>query len=438
MGALDVTIVSAFGRGNWMAYELASLGFQVALIDVSSSLGRWAPEDAEGPFGLFYDQEKLLPSQMARLHEEDDQDAVTDGFCIWTEDGPLDMRGMFSSYWFGAAGPMEAVKNYVSNFDKKAPPEQRRLRKAIERSSFKQTWLIHFAHQFAANLHRPSFESAEASTPAPLFAPFYVRRVTRRGAQKSLDWVATKGVAVQTGSVVDVQSEGTRLTGLEIQGERSGAVRSQNYLWTLTSLETEKVAPKVAARLFSHRAVPEWGWLRYRFAVELKTYQRTLPLHFAVIRELGLPWTHGNFLILNRTVDDKVFDVWLKVPTHHRFQKAYLEEIRAEILNVLESKLPGGHVKCLEMPQDYLYGFSELGPPLFPVYNEESLIRLKTARFKNIQFDGPERWARLDWTGRFSFQQTLVQRLEYERNLAAQRLKKKTEGGAFDRTIHPS
>ena len=64
----DVTIVSAYGRGNWLAAELSNLNHRVSLVDVSKGLGRWAPEDWEGPFG-FFQSEHLLPSQVESLIE---------------------------------------------------------------------------------------------------------------------------------------------------------------------------------------------------------------------------------------------------------------------------------------------------------------------------------------------------------------------------------
>src|SRR4051794_13320435 len=93
----DVAIVSAFGRGNWLAAELADLGLKVSLVDVSEALGRWTPEDWEGPFGLLK-AEFLKTSQLERLNEEDYFDSVDEGFVVWLKDGPLDLKGPLTAY----------------------------------------------------------------------------------------------------------------------------------------------------------------------------------------------------------------------------------------------------------------------------------------------------------------------------------------------------
>ena len=78
----DVTIVSAFGRGHWLAAELADNHFSVLLLDISESLGRWAPEDWEGPFGLLQNK-SLTSSQNERLVEEDYHDNIPEGVVLW-------------------------------------------------------------------------------------------------------------------------------------------------------------------------------------------------------------------------------------------------------------------------------------------------------------------------------------------------------------------
>ena len=112
----DVAVVSAFGRGHWLAAELADAGRSVALIDVSAKMGRWAPEDWEGPFG-FFRTEKLKASQVERLIEDDYHDTVDEGFVVWLKDGPIDIKGPLSSFWLQKKGIQGEFSKYVSSYE---------------------------------------------------------------------------------------------------------------------------------------------------------------------------------------------------------------------------------------------------------------------------------------------------------------------------------
>ncbi|RYZ83513.1 MAG: hypothetical protein EOP06_19855 [Proteobacteria bacterium] len=85
----SVLIVSAHGRGHWLAAELHREHIPVTVIDVSSKLGVWPPEDLEGPFG-FLKSEELTPSQSERVFAEDAYISVDEGFTTWLPDGPLE------------------------------------------------------------------------------------------------------------------------------------------------------------------------------------------------------------------------------------------------------------------------------------------------------------------------------------------------------------
>ena len=95
-----VSIVSIFGRGHWLATELARKGIPVSLIDVSDSMGNWPAEDWEGPFG-FFKNEKLLASQLERLIEDQEVQENAQGFSIWLESGPLEMKGPLTQHRLG-------------------------------------------------------------------------------------------------------------------------------------------------------------------------------------------------------------------------------------------------------------------------------------------------------------------------------------------------
>ncbi len=389
----DVLIVSLYGRGHWMAWDLADRGLKVQLVDLSESMGRWTPEDWEGPFG-FSQGEGLLPSQLARLQEEDDLDSVHDGFTLWTPSGPVDTRGPLSQHF----------QNGILN--KNAFESQAR--------DFKIIWPGLLSRSLSSNVYFEHFSALDSPSHLDMFQPFFVHRVTRRGLQKSLDWCKQKGVEVfQSASLRDIQTEGSQISGVEISSEFKGVLQAQQYVWCLTSAETKKVESKAAKTLYPSGILEmEWSWIRYRFSFDADIYQKVIPTHAVMIDDLNVPWTHNNLLILQKTVKPQHCDLWMRLPTHHRFQRAYLEDMGAKAKELLLRRLPTDKIEILEMPQDYLYDFEELGPSLFPVYNRTAKEKFEPRNFKNVFYDGPEHWLGLDWMNRFRYQSQLTDKLK--------------------------
>ena len=407
----DVIIVSAFGRGHWMAWELAEKGLSVQLLDFSESLGRWTPEDWEGPFGVTK-TDWLTASQWARLQEEDDLDEVHGGWTFWVPDGPLDTRGPFSQHFF--SGPLSGTA--------KAP--------------FDQAWPHLMANSLSSTDFLDHAQARDVDSGLDIFSPFFVHRVSRRGFQNSLDWCRKRGVEVfESAYLEDIQIETGYMRGVEVRSTYKGALRSERFIWCLTSAETDKLQSKVANTLYPSGVLEsEWSWIRYRVSFDEGLYQQVIPVHAVVLDDLYLPWSHANLLILQKTVKPQHYDVWMRLPTHHRFQRAYLEEAAKKAEAVLQKKLPFSKIQTLEMPQDYLYDFAELGPSLFPVFNRERRMRHQPKALRNVAYDGPESWSSLDWLGRFRHQSAIVEKMaQWKTKMLEQELRKK---GSRDRSIH--
>lgn len=126
-----------------------------------------------------------------------------------------------------------------------------------------------------------------------------------------------------------------------------------------------------------------------------------------MIENLNLPWTNSNMALVQRTVNKDHFDVWMRIPSAQRFQTGHLQGLGEEIAQLLKERLPGADVTVTNLPQDYHYDYTELGPSPFPVFSEEDLLSLKRVKMKNLFYDGPEFWENLDWGGQFRFQETI-------------------------------
>jgi hypothetical protein len=409
----EVVIVSVFGRGNWLAVELKNLGLDVTLVDVTEAMGRWAPEDWEGPFGLFLSDE-LTQSQRTRLDEEDYSDSVDEGFTFWFKSGPLDFRGSHSQYLLDKREISKESLEYINNYQKLLAKRRSELMNQFSKESFSENWFVNLAHSVASPTYAAHYESFQFGEPLALSAPYNIRRVTRKGLSKSLEWVASHKIQLfEKAKVNDISTQRNKVDNLEIESLQSGILAATQFVWMLSSQETERLNPKLRKSLFSTEVLkPSWAWLRYR--IDLQNFEATniLPLKLALIEDLALPWAHENLQLVQKTTSKENMDVWVRIPEVHRFQKKYIEEIGNRILEIWVNRIPGVSPKILEFPQEYNYDESTLGPARFVQFDPDALKSLKRVAYQNMHYDSAELWQSLDWLGQFRNQNKIFESIK--------------------------
>ena len=72
---------------------------------------------------------------------------------------------------------------------------------------------------------------------------------------------------------------------------------------------------------------PTWVWVRYRVGIQSSKLQNIAHCQF-YNRRSSLPWTHTNFMAFQQTVSENIYDVWVRIPAQHRFQRNYLKADR--------------------------------------------------------------------------------------------------------------
>jgi hypothetical protein len=423
----EVVVISGHGRGNWLAAELRGLGLSVVLIDVSEHIGRLPPEDIEGPFGLF--QSPMVPSSLhARLDAEDYADTVEDCFVLWLKSGPIDMRGSHSAQLLAQNGISNDVRTYVEQYDQLAAKQRAEYLKKWKNSPFAEVWFALLAHNLAGAVATEARDSFSHGRPLPLFSPLGIRRVTRRGAEKSLAALENAGVKVHAqAKITDISVRGRELLHVEIASSWSGVVNGENFVWALTSAESARFSPRFVDDLFANGMIEsEWIWQRFRFEIKGDGILASIPNKFLAFEDERLPWSHANMMWVQQTVTPELFDVWLRVPTVHRFQRSYHEELSREVVQNLSARLPGAEVRVSEYPQEYTHDESVLGPARFQSYPPRAWKKHSPHNFRNVHFDGPEFYEMIDWTGQIEFQQGIFEKIKawkVERDLRLEKLR---------------
>lgn len=407
----DLIVVSAFGRGNWLAAEMARKGLSTVLVDVSEALGHWAPEDWEGPFG-FFQSDWITESQLTRLNEEDYMDSESDGFVLWLSDGVVDTAGPVSSHRLEKRGVTEAQRKYISQFENLKPEDRLKMRREFQALSFHENWFTQFSHSFAANSFSENSAAMNSSRPLPLFSPHNIRRTSRRGYDQNLKWVESWGAKVlKAKSIKDLSSNSGFIQGLEIESDWSGVISAEQYIWSLSGVESLHLSPSITSSLFPQVIWPSWQWQRYRMKFEGADVWQSLPSHLVAIEDLGLPWTHENFLVVQKSVNPGDSDVWMRLPHSQRFHREYLLDKSRAATEILQSRLPGVKVSVQNFPQEYEYDEKDLGPARFPLFDQVQASKYKTGSWINLHYDGPEVWELLDWSSVFHHQSKIAKEI---------------------------
>lgn len=425
-----VILISAFGRGHWLAAALAQEGIKTTLVDVSSKLGVWPSEDIEGPFG-FFRNEKISESQLERLYSDAPFDEVPNGFTLWLKEGPLECKGPLTKFTIDKSSLSPHIKDFLwSGLSDKSG---RALYKNLDSMDFEKSWLLHLAHQWAGTTYKANAQGAAVGQGVPLFSSFFVRQATRSGLEKSLEWLASKGVEViRPHQIVDASFRGKKtITGLELSGEKQGIFRLEQIVWMLTSEETYFLNERLGKYFYPEGALePEWCWVRYRVGLQQCFERDHLPSHTLVIDDLYSPWTHENMMLVQRTTLPDQFDVWMRIPTVQRFNKEYLTGRSERMKTHITARMSLSNPQILNFPQEYYYTYAQLGAARFPVFKESQSSRRGKVLFKNLYLDGPEEWPLYSWGTYFERHELILAKISNwwkEKLLKEQKEKRKEQ-----------
>ncbi len=402
----DVIIVSAYGRGNGLAAELQQKGVQVNYVDVTPSLGRWSPEDWEGPFGVL-SSPRLTESHRRRLDSESPMQLISRGLSVWHPEGPIELRGLLANYQLSRLGGVSDALNEITENGSLNSS----LKNQWKSKSFKENWFLQFCYNYSNNCFTDNTLSLENSYCPPVLGEFYVRKMDRRAYEQGLNYLKELGVKTfEQSKVTDLSFNSRFVQNLEVEGAWSGVLNADQIVWCLTSLETEYMSEFVYSKLYEESLQPQWSWMRCRVKMS-KDHLVSFPEHFIFIDDLDLTWTHENLLVFNQVDSENKYDVWIRLPYVERFHRSYIKEKVDSGLDKISKRTPSLSFEIIEMPQECTYDERDLGPTCMPVYDKEFFTQFKTKTWLNLIYDSPEQWPTLEWTGRFERQNKLEEEL---------------------------
>jgi len=378
----DVIVVGRFLQGSWISAELQKKNFNVMLIDLSSHLGAWTPEDIEGPFG-FFKTDILKQSYLEKRNNEEADHEVENGFTIWRPTGPLEFKGPLSNFYFQKMGfDQKSGESFskTQRVEKIAPEEYVQ--------NFDKYWPLSLSQHLASTRFMSLQQSFEAGQGLPFQSSFFIRWPSRNTTEKSMQWLKTLKVRTTTTTNVIDLSHGPKGTiqGLELKGELSGLVRCENIIWCLTSEETYFYNSLLGQEIFPRGSLEsQWSWMRYRLKYENNERMKSLPLHFCTVENENLSMTHDNMILWQKTASNELIDAWVRLPTVQRFNKTYLANYGDKIKINLQNRVQNSAIEVHSFPQEYYYTYHQMGPSQHPIYSfVESSSKRRRSVFKNL------------------------------------------------------
>ena len=425
----DVVVISAFGRGIWLAQELARQKINVTFVDVSERLGHSEPEDWNGPFPLMKTNQ-FSDDQWKFLAEGSSLEEVANGFTFWLPTGPWELKGPLFNFLGEKIQVHSDVIRYLKDFYSLPETERKILRGKIEQMTGRENWLAYFAYQISSCLYTSERIVLEDSMPLSLFSPCYIRQTNESTNGTKFETLRKAGVKLfSNAKLEDLSAQGRVLDGIEIASERSGIITGKRFVWMLTGEETRRFNPRVLSRVYPDGVVESsWCWVRFLLKVAEGPESDVLPLAFAISKDVHLPWTHSNISLVERTRKPGLFRAWIRVAAGRRFQRSYMTEMSNDLVEEFRKRIPATKIEVLQMPPEYHFGFEELGPPRHPVLLKQDVRKVSRERFHNVHYLCPEDSGGFDWSSRMASENRILFTIQKEMK----------ESSKNDQSIHPN
>ncbi len=378
-----------FGRNHWLASQLKSAGFSVALMDLTSLFQKGLAEDWEGPFPL------IFPDHVARSYSQS-----------FTDQDRSELLHRGPSLRIKGRGLLEFKSDHIeymlNRMDQKGvwiSEEDGRPNIKPTEHEFKSLWLKSFFKQWRSTTLRSLRATEEGIPDFPLNSNYVLRHPSRRGYVESAAWLTDTGVEVLKPNPWWRCEFDSNLWKLRFDQDEL-EVHASHFILGLTSYELHKFSGQLTPSL--ELVTPQAFWVRWRGVVNTPTALNFLPTYsmFLSDPEFGV-YSENFFTVIKRSQQE--IDVWACLSYEALSQVNFQTEIRTLIEEKLGQFVP--ELKNIQMDD------LRMGSDLFsfwPVYkNRQESKNLKM----NLHLDSPESWLGLDNYSRYIFQTQLIENL---------------------------
>lgn len=416
----SVTIVSAWGRGAYLAHQLRKKGFEVTVWDVTSLLPSLSSAEKEGPFGVF------LPDHLTDLQRkclcENSFYPVQQGFSVFTSQGPVEFRGPLKSFFMKTRKDFQSCHFPLSHsFPLSKTEKKTELNyKNVEDHSL-QLFLIAAeltnSFIFSDKEKKKILLSAQKATSgkdisflklSPLFSEYVLRESSQRDAVELKESLCEEGVEwidiFSTQKDKNASSINLKISKKNIQLQWNEQDKNSQFLiWTLSGPETKRCFYNEMSWLFPDWKEPVKIWRRFSLSWDQKGFEHIIPALLLVLPNSQNAQKNTEDFSLSSPKKSQVMsikkhpeaahaDLWTLCPYGEHLNKSFLTDCLQLAMEQLRILFPGfsmeGILPDIEACHDY-----------FILYESKDKFRTKWFKKKappNIFHLNPEATGKLD------------------------------------------
>jgi len=316
---LDVIILNAYHRGDWLVEQYKNTPYAVEVLDISDVIGPRDEADVRGPFGSFAGVDASVDEWLLKTRTVTRQ---KEGWVLWCDRGTFQSQGLFRGYESEVLGDVcdTVMKSWLSTTDRPA---------ALWRS-------------LPAVL--PQSENGYLLTKSFLNMP------EKRRAVKSADSFSL-----------------TSETNRKVIKWNDHTFESRFVVSFLLPHELMARAPVGLNQLLTAEPIkPRLCWQRARFRIETSFDLAALPEQLCWVNRLEDPWFEENMLVLAKTENSSEFDIWFRTWFEVHKEKKYFSGLQKRLQAVLASKFSDAAIACVQAP---LETTDKGAQSLYPVYD---------------------------------------------------------------------
>ena len=261
------------------------------VFDWSEKMGERSDAEMLGPFGLF-GEEKMNTGLLQWLEKNYEKKLQPSGWSVWSDFGTFEAQGPFR------------VSQYFQN----------------------EKWIQPIFKNFTSKLDWPR-KLLESS--APTMNPVHDYWVLANAGPQ------VRGISLQPEDSVSLQISRVSKT-ISVNGQVSSA---PFFVFFLNSYEMAPFFDEgLAAQIRGDVLRPRFCWQKLRVHVETSAALQQMPERSLLIEKSQDPWIEQNFLVLNRTEELKVFDVWYRSYFDFHKSEEYFNRLYSLIEDTLKKK----------------------------------------------------------------------------------------------------